>query len=33
MTFTMDDNEWVNSEKEAFSASFSFWAATGKSTG
>ena len=33
MTFTMDDNEWVNSEKEACSASFSYWAATGKSTG
>ena len=29
----MDDNEWVNSEKEACSASFSYWAATGKSTG
>ena len=33
MTVTMDDNEWVNSEKEACSASFSYWAATGKSTG
>ena len=33
MTFTMDDNEWVNSEKEACSASFSYWAANGKSTG
>ena len=29
----MDDSEWVNSEKEACSASFSYWAATGKSTG
>ena len=29
----MDDNEWANSEKEACSASFSYWAATGKSTG
>ena len=33
MTFTMDDSEWVNSEKEACSASFSYWAANGKSTG
>ena len=33
MTFTMDDNEWVNSEKEACSASFSYWAGIGKSTG
>ena len=30
---TMDDNKWVNSEKEACSATFSYWAATGKSTG
>ena len=29
----MNGNEWVNSEKEACSASFSYWAATGKSTG
>ena len=29
----MVDNKWVNSEKEACSATFSYWSATGKSTG
>ena len=33
ITFTIDDIIWVSSEKEACSASFSYWAATGKSTG
>ena len=33
MTFTMDDNEWVHNEKAACSASFSYWAVTGRSTG